>query len=93
VHTLTAAPGASCRCLAVPPCTSSRLPSLDCACVSRVCVSGCREIKILQNLCGGPNIIRLLDVVRDPFSKTPCLVFEHVHNTDFKVRGTGVMRE
>jgi serine/threonine protein kinase len=46
-----------------------------------------REIKILQNLAGGPNIIRLLDVVRDPASKTPCLVFEHVNNTDFKVRG------
>lgn len=44
-----------------------------------------REIKILQNLCGGPNIIKLLDVVRDPHSKTPCLVFEHVNNTDFKV--------
>lgn len=44
-----------------------------------------REIKILQNLCGGPNIIKLLDVVRDPYSKTPCLVFEHVANTDFKV--------
>jgi serine/threonine protein kinase len=26
-----------------------------------------REIKILQNLCGGQNIIQLLDVVRDPF--------------------------
>ena len=25
-----------------------------------------REIKILQNLAGGPNIISLLDVVRDP---------------------------
>jgi casein kinase II subunit alpha len=25
-----------------------------------------REIKILQNLAGGPNIIGLLDVVRDP---------------------------
>lgn len=25
-----------------------------------------REIKILQNLTGGPNIIALLDVVRDP---------------------------
>jgi len=44
-----------------------------------------REIKILQNLCGGPNIIRLLDVVRDPQSKTPCLIFECVNNTDFKV--------
>jgi len=44
-----------------------------------------REIKILQNLCGGPNIIKLLDVVRDPESKTPCLIFEHVANTDFKI--------
>ena len=44
-----------------------------------------REIKILQNLCGGPNIITLLDVVRDPQSKTPSLIFEHVNNTDFKV--------
>ncbi|KAH8054979.1 serine/threonine kinase [Aureococcus anophagefferens] len=44
-----------------------------------------REIKILQNLCGGENIIQLLDVVRDPQSKTPSLIFEHVNNTDFKV--------
>ena len=44
-----------------------------------------REIKILQNLCGGPNVIKLLDVVRDPQSKTPSLVFEYVNNTDFKV--------
>ena len=57
-----------------------------CVCVwVRVCVGQCREIKILQNLCGGPNIIKLLDVVRDPHSKTPCLIFEHVNNTDFKV--------
>jgi len=44
-----------------------------------------REIKILQNLCGGTNIIKLLDVVRDPQSKTPSLIFEHINNTDFKV--------
>jgi len=44
-----------------------------------------REIKILQALLGGPNIIRLLDIVRDPQSKTPSLIFEHVENTDFKV--------
>lgn len=43
-----------------------------------------REIKILQNLCGGPNVIQLLDVVRDPQSKTPSLIFECVNNTDFK---------
>lgn len=44
-----------------------------------------REIKILQNLCGGPNVIQLLDIVRDGQSKTPSLIFEFVNNTDFKV--------
>ena len=43
-----------------------------------------REIKILQNLAGGPNIVALLDVVRDPASKTPSLITEYVHNVDFK---------
>jgi len=43
-----------------------------------------REIKILMNLKGGPNIISLIDVVRDPISKTPAVVFEHVNNIDFK---------
>eukprot|EP00117_Sycon_ciliatum_P044059 scpid68776/ scgid4605/ Casein kinase II subunit alpha len=43
-----------------------------------------REIKILENLRGGPNIIQLLDVVKDPVSRTPALIFEHVNNTDFK---------
>jgi len=43
-----------------------------------------REIKILQSLTGGPNIISLLDIVRDHQSKTPSLVFEHVNNHDFK---------
>jgi serine/threonine protein kinase len=43
-----------------------------------------REIKILQNLAGGPNVIQLLDVVRDPESKTPSLIFEYVNNQDFK---------
>lgn len=44
-----------------------------------------REIKILQNLAGGPNIIKLLDIVRDPQSRTPSLIFEHVNNIDYKV--------
>jgi len=44
-----------------------------------------REIKILQNLCGGTNIIKLLDVVQDPQTKTPSLIFEHVNNVDFKL--------
>ncbi|CAF1040689.1 unnamed protein product [Adineta steineri] len=43
-----------------------------------------REIKILQNLRGGPNIITLLDIVKDPVSRTPALIFENVNNTDFK---------
>ncbi|KAG0164220.1 Casein kinase II subunit alpha [Apophysomyces sp. BC1034] len=43
-----------------------------------------REIKILQNLAGGPNVVGLLDVVKDPQSKTPALIFEYVNNTDFK---------
>jgi casein kinase II subunit alpha len=44
-----------------------------------------REIKILQNLCGGTNIIKLLDIVRDPQTKTPSLIFEYVNNVDFKL--------
>lgn len=44
-----------------------------------------REIKILQNLYGGPNVVKLLDVVRDDDSKTPSLIFEYVNNTDFRV--------
>lgn len=44
-----------------------------------------REIKILQNLAGGPNVVALLDVVRDPHSKIPSLITEYVHNVDFKV--------
>ncbi|KAL6587681.1 Homeobox protein HD-6 [Orobanche minor] len=44
-----------------------------------------REIKILQNLYGGPNIVKLLDIVRDQHSKTPSLIFEFVNSTDFKV--------
>jgi len=43
-----------------------------------------REIKILENLRGGQNIITLLDVVKDPVSRTPALIFEYVNNTDFK---------
>ncbi|WFD43176.1 non-specific serine/threonine protein kinase [Malassezia psittaci] len=44
-----------------------------------------REIKILQNLKGGPNVVQLIDVVRDPQSKTPSIITEYVNNTDFKV--------
>jgi casein kinase II subunit alpha len=44
-----------------------------------------REIKILQCIAGGPNVIQLLDIVRDEQSKTPSLIFEHVQNSEFKV--------
>lgn len=43
-----------------------------------------REIKILENLRGGVNIISLIAIVKDPVSRTPALIFEHVNNTDFK---------
>ena len=43
-----------------------------------------REIKILENLRGGTNVITLHGVVKDPVSRTPALIFEHVNNTDFK---------
>ncbi len=43
-----------------------------------------REIKILQILSSGPNIVRLYDVVKDPITRTPSLVFEYVDNTDFR---------
>ncbi|MES1915200.1 MAG: hypothetical protein MHM6MM_007176, partial [Cercozoa sp. M6MM] len=44
-----------------------------------------REICILKSVTGGPNVITLRDVVRDPYTKTSSLVFEHVKNLDFKV--------
>ena len=43
-----------------------------------------REIKILQNLSAGENIIKLLNIVKSSIPETPALVFEHVNNTDFK---------
>lgn len=43
-----------------------------------------REVKILQHVSGGPNIVRLLDVVRDPETKTPSFVFDFVDAIPFK---------
>ena len=43
-----------------------------------------REIKILQILSQGPSIIKLLDIVKDPLSKTPSLIFEYIENVDFR---------
>jgi len=43
-----------------------------------------REIKILQALSGGPNIIQLYDIMRDPETKIPALAFEYVNNQSHK---------
>ena len=43
-----------------------------------------REIKILRNLTGGPNIVALLDVVQDPSSRYHSLIMEYVDNMEWK---------
>ncbi|XP_055986217.1 casein kinase II subunit alpha-like [Sorex fumeus] len=43
-----------------------------------------REITVLENLRGGPNIITLLATVKRPQSETTALVFEYVNNTHYK---------
>lgn len=44
-----------------------------------------REIKILQTLWGGPNIVKLFDVTKDAATKIPSLVFEYMETKDHKV--------
>jgi casein kinase II subunit alpha len=48
-----------------------------------------REIKILQNLSGGPNIVALLDVVRDQQVITPF----HKDSTVLPKAGNGISKE
>ncbi|XP_055986213.1 casein kinase II subunit alpha-like [Sorex fumeus] len=43
-----------------------------------------REIKILENLRGGPNIIYLTDIIKSPNLGAPALVLEHVNNRDYR---------
>lgn len=43
-----------------------------------------REIRILQNIVGGPNIIKLLDICMDKVSNTPSLIFEHFSPLNLK---------
>lgn len=38
-----------------------------------------REIKILENLKGGPNIIALIDVVKDPWVSTCTLNYMYMY--------------
>jgi len=43
-----------------------------------------REIKVLQDLLGAPNIVQLIDVVCEPATQTPCLIQEYVDSVDFR---------
>lgn len=43
-----------------------------------------REVKVLRNLTGGPNIVALRDVVQDPSAQYRSLVMEYVENVDWK---------
>lgn len=43
-----------------------------------------REIKILENLKEGENIITLYDIVKDMDETMPTLVFEYINNVDFR---------
>ncbi|KZT69215.1 kinase-like protein [Daedalea quercina L-15889] len=43
-----------------------------------------REIKVLRNLSGGPNIVGLVDVVRDHVSRSHSLVMEYVNSSDWR---------
>jgi casein kinase II subunit alpha len=46
-----------------------------------------REIRILENLKGGPNIIQLLDCVKSDSqtNRTPALIFEYINNVNFTI--------
>jgi len=46
-----------------------------------------REIKILQDLQGGPNILQLIDIVRDPVTNVSALITEYVEGGDINYRG------
>lgn len=42
-----------------------------------------REAKILINLRGGPNIVKLYSIVQDPHTQQYSFVFEHINGIDF----------
>ena len=44
-----------------------------------------REVKILQVVYGGPNVIKMVDLVEEPESKVPCFVYEHMPHTETKI--------
>ncbi|KAG6903039.1 hypothetical protein C0995_007472 [Termitomyces sp. Mi166 len=43
-----------------------------------------REIKVLRNLTGGPNVVALLDVVLDPSGRFHSLIMEYIENIEWK---------
>lgn len=43
-----------------------------------------RECMILDLLRGGTNVVELKDIVKDPVTKSPSLIFEYVDNKDFR---------
>jgi len=43
-----------------------------------------KEVKVLMNLVGAPNTVRLLDMCRDKQTKIPCLVFQFINATSWK---------
>lgn len=48
-----------------------------------------REIKILQTLYGGTNIIKLCDMVQEPASQTPCFIYEYMPCGETKIIARG----
>ncbi|OHT12272.1 CMGC family protein kinase [Tritrichomonas foetus] len=62
----------------------------DSPCVLKILKPVClakinKEIKILEELKGGPNVCELYDVVYDPESQSITLVMEYIENVDFRV--------
>jgi casein kinase II subunit alpha len=49
-----------------------------------------REIKILQTLYGGPNIIKFCDLVKESVSKTPCFIYEYMNHEETKKLSPGL---
>jgi len=45
-----------------------------------------REIKILQTLQGGTNIVDIICITRDPLTKTPAIITEFVDTSDTDFR-------
>lgn len=43
-----------------------------------------REIMCLEYLYGSPHIVKLIDQVIDPSTKTPSIVLEYLPNKDFR---------